>query len=164
MSDPDPRSVLAAAIDAEHDAWRALVAEVGEARMNEPGPMGDWSFRDLVVHLLGWRERTIAKLDAVAAGLPDPPDPWPDDLDGEDPINDWYQAQGAGRSVREVLDDADRSYGRLRDALTSIPDATLADAAAIPWLEGAAAVDVDWLSHLHEEHDSSIRSWLATRA
>jgi len=163
MSEPDPRSTLATAIETEHQAWRALVAEVGEDRMTEPGPMGEWSFRDLVVHLLGWRDRTIARLEAVAAGQPDPPEPWPDDLDEDDGINDWFQARGAGRSVRDVLDEADASYGRLTAALVSIPVATLSDPAGISWLDGAAAVDVDWLSHLHEEHDPSIRAWIDAR-
>lgn len=165
MTDTDdaPARRLATAIAAERQAWRDLVAEVGEDRMTEPGPMGDWSFRDLIVHLLGWRERTIHRLEAVAAGEPVPPEPWPADLEDDDAINDWYQAGGVGRSTRDLLDEADRSYERLAVALTSIPDDILSDPAGIPWLDGEAAVDIDWLSHLHEEHDASIRAWLATR-
>lgn len=163
MTEQDPGRRLTATIDIERQAWRDLVAEVGERRMTEPGPMGEWSFRDLVVHLLGWRERTIARLEAVAAGQPDPPDPWPAGLEDDDAINDWYQAQGEGRSVSDLLADADASYGRLAAALAAIPASTLTDPAAIPWLDGAAAVDVDWLSHLHEEHDASIRAWLDAR-
>ena len=164
MPDRDPHRTLAAAISAEHEAWRALVAEIGEDRMDEPGPMGEWTFRDLVVHLLGWRERTIARLEAVAARRPDPADPWPADLADDDAVNDWIQADGADRSVGEVLAAADASYVRLGAALAAIPAATLTDPDGIPWLDGEAAVDVDWLGHLHDEHDPSIRAWLATRA
>lgn len=165
MSDihDSPGRRLAAAIAAEREAWRDLVAEVGEDRMTEPGPMGDWSFRDLIVHLLGWRERTIRRLEAVAAGGPVPLDPWPADLEDDDAINDWFQADGAGRSTRELLDDADASYERLAAALAAIPAEILTDPQGIPWLDGTAAVDVDWLSHLHDEHDASIRAWLASR-
>lgn len=42
-----------AAIDAERNAWRELVAAVGPGRMDAPGPMGDWTFKDLVAHLTG---------------------------------------------------------------------------------------------------------------
>ena len=164
MTDPDPHRTLAGAIAAEHDAWRALIAEVGEDRMNEPGPMGEWTFRDLMVHLLGWRERTIARLEAVADGRPDPADPCPADLADDDAVNDWIQADGADRPVREVLDAADASYDRLAAALAAVPAAILTDPHAITWLDGVAAVHVDWLSHLHDEHDPSIRQWLATRA
>jgi hypothetical protein len=167
MTDTDAQRQLAATIDAEHRAWRDLIAEIGEDRMTEPGPMGDWSFRDLIVHLLGWRERTVARLEAIAAGQPEPPDPWPAELeedDDVDAVNDWIQARGADRSVAELLAAADASYERLGAALSAIPAATLRDPAGIPWLDGTAAVDVDWLSHLHEEHDPSIRAWLDARA
>ena len=167
MTDTDPQRQLAATIDAEHESWRGLVAEIGEDRMTEPGPMGDWSFRDLIVHLLGWRERTVARLEAIAAGQPEPPDPWPAELeedDDVDAVNDWIQARGADRSVEDLLAAADASYVRLGAALSAIPAATLTDPAGIPWLDGEAAADIDWLSHLHEEHDPSIRAWLDTRA
>ena len=161
MTDSDAHQLLATQIEREHQAWRDLVAAIGEDRMTEPGPMGEWSFRDLVVHLLGWRDRTIRRLEAVAAGEPDPPERWPDDLADDDAINDWYQAQGQDRSVAELLAAADASYGRLASALTAIPAAVLEDRAGIPWLDGAAAVDADWLSHYHEEHEASVQSWLA---
>ena len=49
MSDekmPTKGEVLAA-IDRERDMWETLLVEVGEARMLEPGAMGDWTFKDL---------------------------------------------------------------------------------------------------------------------
>ena len=62
----DPRDALVADCEREREAWRALVDEVGVDRMTEPGPMGPWSFKDLAAHLLGWRDRTIARLEAAA--------------------------------------------------------------------------------------------------
>jgi hypothetical protein len=167
MTDTDAHQRLVAQIEREHRAWRDLVAEIGTDCMTEPGPMGEWSFRDLIVHLLGWRDRTIRRLEAVAAGEPDPPEPWPPDLPDDDedvdPINDWIQAQGADRSIYELLASADASYGRLAAALAAIPASVLQDPAGIEWLDGTAAVDVDWLSHYHEEHEASVQAWLAAR-
>jgi Mycothiol maleylpyruvate isomerase N-terminal domain len=154
---------LAAQVRAEQAAWRDLVAEVGDDRMDEPGPMGEWTFRDLVVHLLGWRDRTIRRLEAVAAGQPDPPEAWPADLSDDDAVNDWIQTQGEDRSVPDLLRAADVSYDHLAAALASIPPSILEDPNGIAWLDGEAAVDVDWLSHLHDEHDASIREWLEGR-
>ena len=48
---------LLEAIEREREAWEALLAEVGEDRMLEAGPMGEWTFKDLVAHLNGWRAR-----------------------------------------------------------------------------------------------------------
>jgi hypothetical protein len=158
------RDRVVAHINEEQAAWRALVAQVGEDRMREPGPMGDWSFKDLAAHLLGWREWTIARLEAASAsGGPQPREPWPDGMDDPDGINDWIQEQSADRSVPDVLQAIDRSYDRLAAALGALPEATLADPAAMPWLDGTAAADTDWVSHLHEEHEPSIRDWLQRR-
>jgi len=31
--------------------WEALLAEVGEARLTEPGVEGDWSLKDIIAHI-----------------------------------------------------------------------------------------------------------------
>lgn len=155
------RARMLGRIHDEQVAWRALVGEVGRERMLEPGPMGAWSFRDLIVHLLGWRERTLARLEAAAAGREVPPDPWPDGPGTDDDVNDWIQEQGRGRTVEELLEDADRSFDRLAAALDAFPDDRLTDPAGVPGLEGYPLATTDWLSHWHEEHEASVREWLA---
>ena len=142
--------------------WRALVVEVGLDRMDEPGPMGDWTFRDLAVHLLGWRDWTIARIEAAADGAPAPHHAWPDGLDN-DGVNQWIQDQGLGRSKDDVLEAIDISHERLAAALCRFPESTLTDPAAMPDLEGQAAVDIDWVSHFHDEHQPDVRAWLARR-
>jgi len=32
--------------------------------MEEPGAMGEWTFKDPASHLTGWREQTIARVEA----------------------------------------------------------------------------------------------------
>src|SRR4051812_34915212 len=59
---------LAAAVRADRTSWQELVSEVARDRMNEPGPMGDWTFKDLAGHLAGWRNYRIAQFEAVARG------------------------------------------------------------------------------------------------
>ena len=87
---------LAARFPAERAAWRALVAKVPPERMDEPGAMGEWTFRDTVSHLAAWRRRTIGRLEAAARGEPRPPNPWPAGTDG-DKTNDWFREQDANR-------------------------------------------------------------------
>ena len=78
---------------------RTWSQDVGEDRMTEPGPMGAWTFKDLSAHLLGWRDRTIARLEAAAEGRTEPPAPWPAELDDDDSINAWIHEQQP-RSLR----------------------------------------------------------------
>ena len=64
----------------------------------------------------------------------------------------------------ELVGEYDASYDRLIATLESMPDAKLTDPNAVPWLEGAAVIDVDFTGHLHDEHLPSVRAWLDQRA
>ena len=100
--------------------------------MTEPGPMGPWTFKDLAAHLLGWRERTIDRLEAAADGREAPAPAWPSELDDDDSINAWIQARSDARSVRAVLDDVDRSYDRLADAIAALPEDLVTSRRCVP--------------------------------
>jgi hypothetical protein len=147
------------AIDAERVHWQGLTAEVGLERMEEPGPMGDWTFKDLTAHLTGWRERTIDRIEA-GSGV-DPPTPWPAQLTTDDEINGWIYTRNRDRPLRDVLSAHDQSFVRLADAIAALPDEDLLAPGRFEWLGGEALVDVELFGHLHEEHEPSIRAWLA---
>ncbi len=161
-----------AAINREREAWDALLAEVGEDRMLEPGPMGDMTFKDLVDHLTAWRERTLRRLEAAAHGQPEPPPPWPADFKYEndedlDAINAWFQQQSEEKLLGEVLDESRASYARLAEVVQQLPDEALTDGSYFAWTEGQslgdAIVSGALFDHLHDEHEADIRRWLAER-
>ena len=156
------RAEQTAAIRADQQFWRDLEAEVGPDRYAEPGPMGEWSFGDMAGHLLGWRNRTIARLGAAGRGEAEPPAPWPVELEDDDRINDWIHDQDAGRSPAEMVEAYGASYDGLIAALASMSDAMLTDPDLLPWV-GGAVVNVDFTGHLHDEHVSSVRAWLDAR-
>ena len=166
MADTDPRARIVADIQAERAWWANLVDDVGEDRMTEPGPMGEWTFKDLASHLLAWRERTIARLEAAAAGGEEPPNPWPAELgdDEDDPINAWIHERTRDRPLRDVLNDVDRSYERLANAIAALPEDLVTRTDAFPWLDGQALADREFFGHLHEEHEPALRAWLDGRA
>ena len=152
---------LADRVRADRAVWREMVAAVGPDRFDEPGPMGEWSFGDLAGHLLGWRERSIARLEAAARGERDTPAPWPADLDDDDAVNDWIHERDRGRSAQELVDAYDASFERLAVAIEAIPPEVVDRAASLPWLEGRPLSDLDPTGHFHDEHEASLRAWLA---
>jgi hypothetical protein len=151
---------VAEAVRTDREFWRALVDEVGRDRMNEPGPMGEWTFKDLTAHLAAWRNARIPMLDAVARGAPVPAPPWPADMADDDAINAWFQERDSARSLEDVLEDYDRSFDRLATVLEAMPDDVARDPNAMSWAPGFMIVDTDFTEHLHEEHLPSIRAWL----
>ena len=149
-------------IRADRTFWRDLVAEVGRERMHEPGPMGEWSFKDVAAHLAAWRNYRIPAIEAVARGEPMPSPPWPTEFaeDDYDAINAWFRERDSTRSLADVLDDYDRSFERLAAALEALPESVAHDPHGLPWMDGEAAVNADFTEHLHGEHMPSIRAWL----
>jgi hypothetical protein len=161
MATAQTKADLLARIEADRAEWHTLLAEVGEGRMEEPGPMGEWTFKDLAAHLTGWRERTIARLEAAGRHEAPPAPPWPAHMDDDDEINAWIYEQNRDRPLRDVLADADRSSERLAAAIAALSEEDVTTPGRFPGLEGLALAAADFSGHLREEHEPSIRAWLA---
>ena len=160
------KDVILAKLKADEAAWQSLVADVPPARLNEPGPMGEWSFRDLVSHLLSWRNRTIGRLQAAAQGAPRPLAPWPVGMTEDDPINAWFRDQDAGRSADDLLAAYAASFDRVAGAVAALPAAAfIAESATTPgyfrWRDSSGEIESDFSGHL-QDHVSDVREWLGT--
>ena len=146
----------------EYRQWEALLDQIGEARMAQSGVADDWSIKDIVAHLSGWRRRTVARLQAAQRGEGEPPPYWPAHLQTDDEINAWIYESNRGRSVREVLGDSDHVFQQLLAAIEGLPDEVLSDPARhLPWLDAQSIKPSDFFGHFHEEHEPDMRAWLA---
>jgi uncharacterized protein (TIGR03083 family) len=164
MTDRAAREDVVAQVDREREAWRSLVQEVGPDRMEEPGPMGDWSFKDLAAHLLAWRERTIARLEAAGGGPPATEAFWPAHVaDDDDSVNAWIHEQDRDRPAADVLRDVDQSYARMRAAIERLDEDVVVTPGRLPWLDGASLAQASHSSHFMNDHEPSVREWLASR-
>src|SRR5690349_20177093 len=101
----EQQQAVADSLRADRRCWRDLVAEVGREHMAEPGPMGEWTFKDLAAHLAAWRDARIPMLEALARGEPIPAAPWPASMTDDDEINAWLQDRDSRRSLDDILDD-----------------------------------------------------------
>lgn len=145
----------------EQARWEALLDQIGEAHMDEPGVAEDWSIKDIVAHLTGWRQRTVARLQAAQRGPAEPLPPWPAHLQTDDEINDWIYESNRYRSVHEVLTASRQTFQQLVSAITALPEAKLLDPQRFRWLEGEPLSAASLFSHFHEEHEPDMRAWLA---
>lgn len=162
MTDDGPRTRLTEHIRAVQARWRQLVADVPEDRLETPGAMGEWTFKDVAAHLTGWRRRTILRLEAAARGEPQPPNPWPASLgDGEtDAVNAWMHERSRDRALADVLAEADAVHDEFAAVVATLPAELLTDPNRFGWMEGVALADGDFGGHL-EEHEPDVRAWLA---
>ncbi len=168
MSETASKSALLLQIERERDFWERLLAEIGEERMLEPGATGDWTFKDVVAHLNGWRTRTLARLEAARHGHAPDDRPWPAQFNEDenlDEINDWFQQTHRERTLQQEIDEYRHSFQRIRDAVTALDERDLFEPGRFAWIDGHALVAVitATFEHLHEEHEPPLRAWLAQR-
>ena len=166
MEQLNSRAALLGAVRGLREELERVVAEAGEARMEQPGSFGEWTFKDLIAHLTGWRQTTAARLEAGLRGQ-EPVFPWPDHLDEEDDldeINRWFYETNRDKPLVVVLRESRETFERVERAIAALPEADLLEPGRFPWLGGAAlgpAVVRGTLGHYHEEHEPDIRGWLA---
>lgn len=169
MSTTRTKADTLARIEDYRARWRQLVADVGEERMELPGPMGVWTFKDLAAHLTFYRNWTISRLEAGRGR--DAPLPWPEGLiayDPDDPdaadwdrVNAWVHEQHRDRPLPDVLAESEASFDRLTAAVTALSEADVTTPGRFAWLGNHALADADFGGHLRDEHEADVRAWLA---
>ena len=143
----------------EQAGWEALLAEIGEDHMTQPA-VADWSIKDIIAHLTGWRRRTVARFQAAARHAPEPPTDWPADLQSDDEVNAWIYAANRDRPLAEVLGDSRAVGDQLIAAVEAMSDADLHDDSRFPWWAGEPWNGVALYGHFHDEHEADMRAWI----
>ncbi|HZC07267.1 MAG TPA: ClbS/DfsB family four-helix bundle protein [Ktedonobacterales bacterium] len=144
----------------EQVQWEALLSDIGEEHMTQPGVAGEWSIKDIVAHLTGWRRRSVARFQAALRHETPPPPPWPEHLQTDDEINAWIYASNRDRSVSDVLLESRAVFQQLVDTLSAFPEAELQEPARFAWLENEPWNGAAFFAHFHEEHEADMRAWL----
>ena len=149
---------------AEQVQWEALLQDIGEEHMTQPGVAADWSIKDIIAHLTGWRRRTVARFQAALRHLPEPSTPWPPHLQTADEINAWIYAANRDRPLADVLRESRDVFQQLEETLDAFPDTDQFDPTRFPWLEGwlegQPLSGAAFFAHFHEEHEPDMRAWL----
>jgi hypothetical protein len=116
--------------------------------------------KDIVVHLTGWRKRTVGRLQAALHHQPEPAPPWPAYLQTDDEINAWMIASNRDRSLSAILQEDRAVLQQLVDTLSAFPEAELMELLRLRWLDGEPLSGAVFFAHFHEEHEPDIRAWL----
>ncbi len=146
----------------EYQQWEAFLSQIGLERMEQPGVNGSWSMKDIIAHLNGWQPRLIARIQAAQRGEPEPPPPWPAQLQNEDEINAWIYEAHQGRSAREVMDETSHQFQQLLAVIEGLPDDVRIESEwRLVWLGDKRFPAGEFFDHFHDDHESDVRAWLA---
>ena len=145
----------------EYQNWQALLAQIDPARMDEPGVEGDWSVKDMVAHLTGWRRRLVARLKSLQLGQCEVEATWPVHLTTVDEINEWIYQTHKDLSVGEVLAESEQVFQALLAVIESLPEKVLETVHLQPCMNGYPFNAAELFGHFHEEHEPALRAWMA---
>ena len=158
-------------LEEEQRGWEGLLEQIAAFRMDQPGANGDWSVKDLLAHLTAWQNRLIRAIQAAHRNEPEPPPPWPAHLQTEDEINAWIYEHNHRRSVDDVLDESHQMFQQLLTVMQALPDdvrietvASAGKAYYVVWLGDKRFPPGEFFYHFHDDHESTIRAWLAQAA
>jgi len=143
-------------------ALEAILTPLDETQMTAAGVNGDWSIKDVLIHLTAWQHVMLDRLQAVAHNE----EPALTDVTDEDGdrLNEQFYQEGKFRPLAEVLMEFRTTYLQIVEAVQALPLEDLYDAHRIVWLKGAPLcryVAGDTYEH-YQEHIESIREFLKT--
>ena len=162
MAEEMTKPKLLANIRAQRERFEAMLAEVDEALMTQPGVVGEWSVKDILAHIAVWEGRMVGWLEQILRGeVPEalaPGQTW----DNLDQLNEQTYLENRDRPLEEVLAEFEASFRRAWDGVEAVPEDALLDPDRYPWREGEpvwhiVAANTFW--H-YPEHGASIRAWL----
>ena len=138
--------------------WEALLAELDEEQMLQPGAAGKWSVKDVIAHVT-WGEREIVPVihTHVLAGS----DLW--DL-SDDERNEIVYQQNRDRPLNEIVREEQQAYADLLEAVQTLTDEDLNDPHRFKQMPQEWApwqIFVGNSFKHYQDHMPSIRAWLA---
>ncbi|SRR6266508_1721016 len=145
--------------------WDALMAEVGAARMTEPGATGDWSVKDVMAHLTSYSRWFVNASEAHFRGEMPPLD-GTEGMSFEQRNQFWYQ-QARDRPLADVQAESQQVFGRLLEVVEAHSEEFLTQPQQFEGAPGPLLVwkmlEGDGYEH-YRDHMRSIRAWLARSA
>lgn len=164
MSDPTNKAELLAEMRKGYANFEALLGRLSDAQLTTPGVNGEWSVKDILVHLATWQRRMSQRMQAIARGEDGLRlEPVIDNDEKMNAFNDATFAANRSRPLDEVRAEFRGAYQQLLADVEVANERDLFDPQRFAWLEGASLwQNVAGNSFAHyEEHIPMIEQWLA---
>jgi hypothetical protein len=142
-------------LEREWTDWEGLIARA-EGRLTEPGACGDWSFKDVIAHVM-YYQRFGGEL--IGADVRHVEVPQEIGLDVQR-RNEWFYELDMDRSLDDVLAEARQVHRALVERVRAMSGDELR-AHPVPWQSWPAWRWVVHLTHEHyPEHVPGLEAWL----
>ena len=144
------RERLFARLEVERTKLMESCSGLSDGAINEPGPVGHWSVRDLLGHIATWEEEALKALPVILEGRPLPRYA---STGGIDAFNAREQDRKRGSTLDELNRDLAATRLRLIAYLANVPETAYAQ-------EGRflKRLRQDTYRHYHE-HADQVSQW-----
>ena len=162
----DDKQQLLSALQEEMHRWEDILSSMDEERITAPQLASNWSIKDVISHLWGWQQRSIARLEAALHNSEPQFPEWPAEFDPEvegepDALNAWLYEASRQKSWSQVYQDWKDDFLRYLELGKEIPEADLIEPNKYTWLEGWPVAEVLRATCEHyEEHRDWLVAWL----
>jgi hypothetical protein len=154
------KSTLLEQISSGHKLFQALLAELSEQHTLAPGVVGQWSIKDLLMHIVVHQQRMTCWVDERLRGIvPAAPQPYDMPEDELAQVNRQIYLENRAVPLARVLSELEKSH---EQALAMLEGASEAGLKHIKLQGGEAlweAVAANTFWH-YEEHGQDIRAWM----
>jgi hypothetical protein len=152
----------------QQQRWEAFLDSIPPAQIDAPGVVGHWSIKDVIAHLVGWNRKLVAQMRAAQQGEPEPPLPWPAELEDEDAINAWHYETSRALSADALRAQANSVFEELIAVIAALPDDSRIDteqpepdrAYYLIWIGDERYLAGEFFHHFQDDHEAVIRAWL----
>ena len=149
---------ILAALREQFDSWEELLASLSEAQITAPRFDFDWSIKDVIAHLWGWQQISIARMEGGMQDREPELPKWITEL-GEDWEEDADQTNAKiyetnhKKQWSEVHQNWKEEFLRFMYIGDQISERDLLDGSRYPWLKGYSLAFILIASYdHHQEH------------
>ncbi len=150
-------------IETEYRALEDLLAPLDGWQLTTPGIVGDWSIKEMLIHLTISHKRLVLMLQAARQGAaPEQPTvSFRDEEIGQ--LNEAFYQAARARPLREVWAAFKATHAQVKQMIEELNEQALLDCNSFSWLGGMALqcfIAGSTYEH-YEDHILPIRVWLA---
>lgn len=153
------KAQLLEALRVGREKFLQAIEGLSDEEMVQPGVVGDWSVKDILVHLTRWEAELVKLLWQAGQGVK--PTTVHFTSSSVDDINARWYAESRDRPLSLALQDFNAVRVQTIRRVNELPEEALVDADHFPWAESQPLWK--WIagdSFEHEaEHEAQIRSW-----
>lgn len=154
------KAELLSALDESHETYLELLQGLSEEKLTQPNTVGEWSFKDVLVHLSMWEAEAIKMLFQARQGLT-PKNVFTSATNEDEQNKVWVEAS-RNRPLQRVMEDFTIIREETIRRVDTFTDKELTDSVRFPWLYGSTIAKLiqEFVLDHEKMHIRDLQNWL----